>query len=88
MSTHPTEVNRCAYCGHALDAATNVGRTRRPPRTGDVMFCVACAGLLIFEPDGGVRLPTDKELVDLQYDADVSRARARVMAIIGRGGPR
>jgi hypothetical protein len=86
MSMHQTALNRCAYCHHLLDGALNVGGTTRPPRPGDVMFCVACAGLLIYADDGGVRLPTDNELLEVQRDPNVERARARAMAIIGRGG--
>lgn len=89
MSTHRTTVDHCAYCGyHPLDAATNAGRTTRPPRPGDVMFCVKCAGLHIYADDGGLRLPTDNELLAVQYDPDVGRARAAVMAMINRGEPR
>lgn len=82
--TRPPDVSagvssaRCPYCQATLDAAY-AKDARLRPKPGDASICFYCAGLLVFDGAGAVRLPTDAELRDLRLQPDVVEARDAVM---------
>ena len=71
----------CPYCGEELNAATDTDGDARPSE-GDVSLCAYCAGLLVFDAEGKLRLPTDAELVELRRDPAVVWARQNLLAWI------
>lgn len=59
-----TERAPCPKCGVNLTGATGVN-TDAHPREGDYTICAYCLSPLVFNADMSVRLPTDKELLEI-----------------------
>lgn len=57
----------CAHCGAMLDAATETefGKSRGP-HAGAYTMCYYCQGIMVFDDDTLLRLPTEKELARLK----------------------
>jgi hypothetical protein len=77
-------VTACLSCGYKFDAATQIGEgdDRARPSDGAVSICLNCAHLAIFTADGGLREPTDEELLEILAQRP---ARVAVEAIAKRG---
>jgi len=67
---------RCPWCTAVHDCAADVQTNERPPEDGDTNICIRCESISIYDSTvpGGLRLPTDKELVEALDDKDVQRA--------------
>lgn len=65
LKTTRTPETICPTCGNVNDAATCV-EGEHSPSPGDVSVCLYCAAILIFTDELETRLPTEREMIDLQ----------------------
>lgn len=72
---------RCPACGHAVNAAADVGGEQHAPKPGDVSVCIYCAELLVFTEDS-LRLPTQGEMADFRRTPRIMRAKAAVISML------
>lgn len=49
-NTHHTPESKCPYCGHKLDAVSNMSGDTGPS-PGDASMCIACGEFLEFDQD-------------------------------------
>ena len=87
-----TRPNLCPSCGATLNAAGVAdpdAPTWRAPEGGDTTICIACAAVLVFQPDLSLRNATPLELAELLADPDVLRTIAAIREgwqVLGRPG--
>jgi hypothetical protein len=62
---------RCLEFGYEIDRGLGAGG--RAPEPGDISICMRCRSINIFADDGGLRLPTGKEMHDIAGDPDLLR---------------
>lgn len=51
MITHDIPKETCPYCGHMVDAATEVTNDGDKPEEGDLMVCFYCGGVSALDAD-------------------------------------
>jgi hypothetical protein len=85
MATHRVTSCTCPSCGSPLDSVSNANdNENHAPKEGDITVCFRCGHVLIYQEDGTVRNPTDKEIIEIAGDPDIIRmtnAVARVKKI-------
>lgn len=82
--------NVCPHCRYQPDTATEVtalveDKPSPMPEPGDVSLCIECAEWSVFNKDLRLRVPTDKELLDIGLNPDCRTLReawARMQAEI------
>lgn len=57
--------NVCPACKHPMDAATSTDRPAKP-KPDDVSVCFECGQVLLFNEDLTSRIPSQKEMIELQ----------------------
>jgi hypothetical protein len=68
----------CPYCGYSIDSAADVQASAMRPRPGDFSVCFGCAGVLVFDAEGGLRLPTEAERAEADTSSEVIHAMVMV----------
>jgi hypothetical protein len=75
VSLHRTPPDACPYCGHAVDAATDLpSGSGSAPCPNDGSICIACGSLLIYDDDLRLRRPDPGELAELEGMPAVQQA--------------
>ena len=64
----------CPACGYPITASTAIGSPPVEPQPGDASICLACASLLIFTVDLGLREPSPEEKAEWLAHYEVRRA--------------
>jgi hypothetical protein len=65
----------CPWCTSIHDCASGIEANERPPEDGDTNICIRCECISIYDSTvpGGLRLPTDVELVEAMDDEEVQK---------------
>jgi hypothetical protein len=72
----------CPFCRARHDAVTLAsGGKQDVPVEGDVTLCFTCGQFCVFDATGGLRVPTPGELVVINADPRVRKARESWEAI-------
>jgi transcription initiation factor IIE alpha subunit len=75
--SHRLKYSLCPYCGHAMDAATDVEADARPS-PGDIGVCIECGGVLAYTDDLTLRAASQEEIETL--DPKTRELLARMQA--------
>lgn len=67
---------RCPYCSYKMDASTGVFDGKgHSPQPGDYSLCLNCGKVAIFTEGMGIRLPTEKEALEINTDMRIMNAQ-------------
>lgn len=72
---------KCVSCNKVANMASHVSDPLAKPDPGDVMICLYCGHVMVFDNDLRPRQPTDKEMYDIAGDPEIvamQNARARI----------
>ena len=55
---------KCPFCGYRMDRTDGI-ETKRP-KVGDILLCLKCMEVCLFDKNFVLRMPTIKELMEIQ----------------------
>jgi hypothetical protein len=73
----------CPYCGHVIEAITDV-ESNREPRAGDVTICIECSNHALLTADRKLRKPTLEENIAIVENVEAWTMILRAKEAIAR----